>query len=95
MLIGNHIPVNESNLEQARKCLSLISSIAKRGACSQNPDNVGYALQELTQVLLERTGKEERVFEPMPGGQIPNLPWLYTELDFVEGCSQDLEAAHP
>ena len=31
----------------------------------------------------------------LPAGQIPDLPWLYEELEFVEGCSEDLERAHP
>jgi len=91
----NPISAHGSQLELARQCLARISRIAARGAGSQNPDHVGYALQELTQVLLERTGTEERAFEPVPAGQIPNLSWLYGELDFVEACAEDLERAHP
>src|ERR1019366_1618653 len=50
------------NVEQAKQCLRLIRDIADRGASSWDPRNVGYTLQELSQVLLERTGNEDRVF---------------------------------
>ena len=73
----------------ARKCLGLTRDIADRGALAWNPELVGYAL-ELSQVLLERTGWEDRVFEPVHAGQIPNLSWLYEELAFVDGASQDM-----
>ena len=76
--------------ELARRCLSLISEMAGRGARSRDPEQIGYALQELTQVLLERTGHKDRVFEPVPPDQIKGLAKLYEELDFVNGCSQAL-----
>jgi len=79
--------------EMARRCLSLISEIAGRGARSRDPEQIGYALQELTQVLFERTGQDDRVFEPIPADQISGLTKLYEELDFVNGCSQDLMAS--
>ena len=71
------------NVKLARKCLTLIRNIAGWGASSSNLNNVGYALQELSQVLLERTGVQDRYFEPIPAGEIENLAALYTELDFV------------
>ena len=83
------------NIELAKKCLALISTIAVRGACSQDPNQVGYALQELTQVLLERTGNDERLFEPVPADQIPNLEQLHSELDFVETCATDMATLAP
>ena len=76
--------------ELARRCLSLISEIAGRGARSRDPELIGYALQELTQVLYERTGQDDRVFEPVPPDQLRGLSKLYEELDFVNGCSHDL-----
>jgi hypothetical protein len=79
-----------NNVELARKCLTLISDIASRGACSDDPEQIGYALQELTQVLIERTGTEERLFEPIPAEQMRHLPKLYEELDFVDSCSQSM-----
>ena len=85
--------VVDTNLELARKCLELIRDIADRGASSGNPDLVGYALQELSQVLLERSGCEERIFEPIAAGQIPNVRQLSEELDFVDCSSQDM--VHP
>jgi hypothetical protein len=79
-----------AQVELARKCLELIRDIADRGASSWNPELVGYALQELSQVLLERTGSDDRLFEPVHAGQIPNLGRLYEELAFVDGASQDM-----
>jgi hypothetical protein len=79
--------------EMARRCLSLISEIAGRGARSRDPDQIGYAMQELTQVLLERTGCDDRLFEAVAADQIKGLTKLYRELDFINGCSQDLMAS--
>jgi hypothetical protein len=79
--------------EMARRCLSLISEIAGRGARSRDPEQIGYALQELTQVLFERTGQHDRLFEPIAADQIKGLTNLYGELDFINGSSQDLMAS--
>ena len=81
-----------TDIEMARKCLGLIRDIADRGASSWDPEAVGYALQELSQVLLERTGTEERIFEPVPAGEIENLAALYEELEFVDHCSESISA---
>jgi hypothetical protein len=85
---------NHRNVDMARKCLRLIRDIADRGASSWDPGDIGYALQELSQVLLERTGMQERVFEPMAAGELRDLSALHAELEFVEGCSQELCATH-
>ena len=81
---------SEDRIELAKKCLRLISRIAERGARSQNPEIIGYALQELSQMLLERTGTQDRVFEPVRADQIDDLTRLYGELDFVDVISSDL-----
>ena len=86
--------LNDRNLEMARKCLSLIRDIAERGASSWDPGDVGYALQELSQVLLERTGTEDILFWPVPADEIEGLAALYEELDFVDSGSQSLYAIH-
>ncbi len=83
-----------NNIELAKRCLALISDIAGRGACSQNPEHIGYALQELTQVMVERTGNADRLFEPIPADQIRDLAWLHEELDFVDSLSQSMLASH-
>jgi hypothetical protein len=84
------------NIELAKSCLRRISDIATRGACSEDPENVGYALQELTQALFERTGSEERVFEPMRADCIQNLDQLLGELELIDSCSQSMSATrHP
>ena len=79
-----------NNIAMAKKCLELIRDIAERGACSHNPENIVYALQELTQVLFERTGSPDILFEPVSAEKLTDLDRLYTELEFVNGCSQDL-----
>ena len=81
------------NIELAKKCLALIRDIADRGVCSQNPDDIGYALEELSQVLYERTGSDDRFFEPIPADQIRGLPWLHEELAFVDSCSESMAAS--
>ena len=86
-------PASSSNLELARTCVALIRDIAGRAVSSGNPEHIGYALQELTQVLLERTGTEERIFEPVPADRLHNLQRLHTDLDFVDSMLQDMIAA--
>jgi hypothetical protein len=84
---------SSNNIELAKKCLTLIRDIAGSGACSQNPEYIGYALQELTQVLVERSGSNDRLFEPIPADEIRDLTWLHEELDFVDSCSQSMSAS--
>jgi hypothetical protein len=81
------------NVEEAKQCLRLIRDIADRGANSWSPEHVGYALQELSQVLLERTGVEDRVFEPVMAGQLENLSKLREELEFVNAGSESMAIA--
>lgn len=86
-------PGGRDSNELARRWLRLISEIASRGARSGDPGQIGYALQELTQVLFERTGQDERVFEPVLPDQIGDLRKLHLELDFVNDAAQDLTAS--
>jgi len=78
------------NVKTARKCLGLIRDIANRGASSWDANVVGYALQELSQVLLERTGEDERSFEPVPAHEISGLDELRVELEWVDGFSREM-----
>jgi hypothetical protein len=78
------------SVEKARQCLGLIRDIADRGASSWDANVVGYALQELSQVLLERTGEDERSFEPVPADEISGLEELRVELEWVDGCSREM-----
>jgi hypothetical protein len=79
-----------SNVDLARKCLGLIALIAMRGALSAGgPSRVVYALQELSQVLYERTGDERTIFPMMPIESIRRLKELHEELDFLNDCSVD------
>jgi hypothetical protein len=79
-----------NKIETARQCLRLIGDIADRGAASSDPANVGYALQELRQVVVESAGAKDRVFEPVPGDEIVNLESLLTELQFDDDSLQDM-----
>jgi hypothetical protein len=83
----------ESKVKMAKTCLALIQDIAARGARSENPEHIGYALQEISQVLLERTGTQERHFEPLSAGEISGLEALKAELDCADCSSQDLAAS--
>ncbi len=82
------------NVEKARQCLGKIRDIADLGASSWDPEMVGYALKELSQVLLERTGEDDRVFEPAPPDELGDLDALYVELALVDGFSQDMTVGH-
>jgi len=90
--IAQHTATADPN-DLARRCLKLVSEIADRGANSADPDQIGYALQELTQVLFERTGKHDRVFEPIPPAQISDLQKLQEELGFINSSSESMMAS--
>jgi hypothetical protein len=64
--------IPDSNLNLARKCLALIRDIA---------------LQELNQVLFERTGSQERAFEPVSAELLAGLRNLHEELALVDSFS--------
>jgi len=81
-----------SKIQLAGKCLTIIGNMARRAVRSQDPGHMGYVLQELSQVLLERTGCEERLFEPVSVDEIGDLAALYEELDFADGGSQSMAA---
>lgn len=84
--------VSGIRIATAKECLSLISRIAGRGSSSNRPESISYALEELSQVLVERTGTEERVFEPVTADQIRDLDWLLDELGLVDSFSSSIEA---
>lgn len=78
-----------ANVELARQCLRVIADIAERGSLSWDPAVIGHALQELSQVLLERTGTEDILFTPVPAGELNDLSGLLEELQFVDAASQE------
>jgi hypothetical protein len=80
----------QKNIELARRCLALIRDIADRGASSWDAGQVGYALQELSQVLFERQGSEDRMFQPVSAGQLTELAHLHEELLWVDGFSREM-----
>ena len=78
------------NVQTAKECLRLFKDIAERGVDCWDPAKVGYAHRDLTQVLLERTGSTDRVFEPVAPGELDGLKELFEELLFVNASSQDM-----
>lgn len=82
--------VAATRMENAKKCLAWMARIAAQGACSEDPQHVGYVLEELSQVLFEQSGSEDRVFEPIPANQIRNLERLLEELELVNAFSSDM-----
>ena len=80
---------NAANILLAQECLMMISNMAARGARSLDPERIGYILQELSQVIGERNGSKDIVFELMPPQRIPDLPHLHAALSFMHGISQD------
>jgi len=80
----------EGKTDIAKRCLSLIGEIARRGARSSNPEVIGYALQELTQVLFERSGSQERIFEPVAPDRISDLEELFVELASVNDAATSM-----
>ena len=87
-------PSNPRAIEEAKQCLRLIRDIAERGASTWDPERVGYALQELSQVLLERSGTRDRVFEPVLPDELGDLSKLREELEFVNSCSESMAVAY-
>ena len=49
--------------------------------------------EKLSQVLLERTGTQDRVFEPVPPDGLGDLSKLREELEFVNSCSESMAVA--
>lgn len=84
--------IGPARLQNARKCLFVIREIADRALSTANEDHLGYALQELTQVLVERTGEQDIRFEPISAAEIPGLPALLEELEFVDSGLQSMIA---
>ena len=77
-------------MELATRCLSIIRDIADRGANSCNPEHVGYALQELSQMLFCKTGAKFRAFEPAPADEIQGLEDLLSDLELMDTFSTSM-----
>ena len=91
---GVFLPIGgATQVDLARKCLLLIGDIAIRGACSLTPDHIGYALRELTQILIERNLNQDGVVQTVSTHQFHNLRWLHAELDVIDSFSQCMETA--
>ena len=70
----------------ARECLFVMKEIIDRALSTSNPNHSGYAIEELTQVLLKCAVRAEGL--PDSPGRMPELPCLLEELEFVDFCLQ-------
>jgi hypothetical protein len=76
----------ETDLELVKKCLTLISRIAARGASSSDPDHVLYTLMELAYALDHaRKAKGYRLVDF-------DIEFLHQELDFTDSTSEPMTA---
>jgi hypothetical protein len=81
----------KKNLEVTRKCLTMISRIAARGACSSDAQNVADTLMELTYALLELRRCTD-ASDPVHEYRTRDLDRMHKELDFIDSTSQNLNA---
>ena len=77
----------DKKLELTRKCLTLISRIASRGAASPDPEHAQDTLMELHYTQLTSPYEEETAHK-----DIRDLERLHQELDFIDSSSQEFTA---
>ena len=86
------------DIELVRKCLTLISRIAARGACSPDMDHVRDTLMELGSALLksQSTNMPTAISEGLisMSRRIRDLEGTHQELDFIDSTSQEFTAYH-
>jgi hypothetical protein len=82
------IDPHADSTELARKCLRLIRDIAHAGSCAQSPNDVGTALEDVSQIIFERTGIKGQFFAPTSPDCIPDLHTLYDQLKPMEPLAQ-------
>ena len=80
----------EPNLELVRKCLTLISRIAARGACSPIPQHVRDTLMEVT-YALDRARNLIRSYIPDFDDDC-RLESLHKTLDDIDSTSEPMTA---
>jgi len=77
----------DKNLDLVRKCLTLISRIAARGASSPDPDHVSDTLFELSCALETNPYGSGTLEPPISPKSIRQLERLHQELDFIDSTS--------
>jgi hypothetical protein len=80
----------ETDLELVKKCLTLISRIAARGASSPDPDHVRYTLLELTYALDH--ARKAKGYSVDDFDTDCRLASLHQELDFIDSTSEPMTA---
>ena len=81
----------EDTLDLVKKCLTLISRIAARGARSPDSEHVHDTLFELGYVLTP-LGPRFDVFTDKEPNHKPALLRLHDDLDFIDSTSEPLTA---
>jgi len=77
----------DKNLDLVRRCLTLISRVAARGASSPDPEHVSDTLFELS-YALEKCSYDARTLEPPASLKgIYRLDKLHRDLDFIDSTS--------
>ena len=77
----------DNNLDLVRRCLTIISRIAARGASSPDPDHVRDTLFELSHAL-QKCSYDARTLEPPASlGGFYRLLKLHQDLDFIDSTS--------
>ena len=74
----------DKNLDLVRKCLTLISRIAARGAAAQDPQYVSDALFQLSYALETYPYSSLMLEPPVSSKSIHPLHKLHQELDEIE-----------
>ena len=76
----------DKKLELTRRCLTLISRIAVRGACSPDPQQVVDTLMELSYALFEERHST--------GNRLRDLERMHYKLDYIDSTSEEFTARH-
>ena len=80
----------EDNLTLVRRCLTLISHIAARGARSTDEEHVHDTLYELAGAMAELGSLKVGAYEAT--NHTGNLKRVHDELDFIDSTSEPLTA---
>ena len=83
----------DEDLDLTKRCLTLISRIAARGACSPYPDHVADTLMELTYALLEPCRDADKLGSVLER-RARNLDKVHGALDFIDSTSQEFTARY-
>ena len=82
----------ESNINLVRRCLTLISRIAARGARSPFEEHICDTLMELTYALDQSRRRMEAEGDDFESPRTRTLKRLLEELEYIDSTSEPLKA---